>query len=373
MSSTKEGLRLGESRSAKNTLDALFGHLDLTFVVSILLSLLGIALSYDSICGERTNGTLAIVLSYPVKRSTLIISKIAAHWITLLACVTPSFLLVVAMSLGMGVPLFDLGHWVIFFLVSSLYLMVYASIGVAVSTWASRPADAMLGALFIWVILAFIAPRGIGLVVNGLRPPSRAIELAVKEEQAVSQLRGEFFKQRQEAFKIFLDTPDRQKAQDEFKNAVRIATEDFSMKRRQLLNRLWDEEDREDALREQYVRVFSIFSPTALFNEISAELAWTGYRQRDHFIREARVYDETIGRKLAESVQAYYSSTADGAGRAIVQHADIKPFLVPFQGTWTSSRLVISSIVFPAVTLLLHLGVAFTLGLLAITRMDVRS
>jgi hypothetical protein len=45
---------------------------------------------------------------------------------------------------------------------------------------------------------------------------------------------------------------------------------------------------------------FSGLYPSALFQSVAAELAWTGHRQREHFIREARAYDEKIGRKLAD-------------------------------------------------------------------------
>lgn len=93
-SSAKEGLHYGETRAARNTVDALFGYIDVAFVVTVLLSLLAIALTFDSVCGERADGTLALLLSYPTSRETLLAAKILGSTIVLLGCAVPSILLV---------------------------------------------------------------------------------------------------------------------------------------------------------------------------------------------------------------------------------------------------------------------------------------
>lgn len=373
MSSTKEGLRLGESRAAKSSVDALFGYLDLSFCIGALLSLLSLAFSFDALCGERSQGTLAMVLSYPVSRNTVLLAKITANTLATLVCLLPAFLVVFGMALLHGVPLVNPWHWLVFLAISSIYLYGFVAIGTALSAWVRRPADAMLACLLTWVLLAFVLPRAMGLVVNALRPPAKAIELALQEDQQVSQLRTEFKKKQQEAFLQFAFREGAPGAQEDFRNRIQQATQQYTQARRQILDRLWEAQGQEERLREQTMLLYSGLSPTALYQGIAAELAWTGHRQREHFILEARSYDEKIGRKLADSRQVFYAPSADGrTGKAMVQNPDIKPYLVPFGSTWVSSRQILASIAWPVFALILF-GVGFTvIGLLGLNRMDVR-
>src|SRR5207247_2895328 len=64
--STKEGLRFGQGRGSTNPLDVLLGYLDITFIVSTVLSLLALTFTFDSISGEKVQGTLSFLLSYPL-------------------------------------------------------------------------------------------------------------------------------------------------------------------------------------------------------------------------------------------------------------------------------------------------------------------
>ena len=52
-----------------------FETLDFPFLVGVALSLLTICLVYDSVAGERENGTLLLLSSYAVPRDLLIFSK----------------------------------------------------------------------------------------------------------------------------------------------------------------------------------------------------------------------------------------------------------------------------------------------------------
>lgn len=61
-SSTKEGLRFGASRASNDTADMVYGYLDATFLVSTLMSLIAVALTFDAVSGERASGTLPLLL-----------------------------------------------------------------------------------------------------------------------------------------------------------------------------------------------------------------------------------------------------------------------------------------------------------------------
>lgn len=370
--STKEGLRFGEARGARNTIDALFGYLDLTFVVGVLLSLLAIALTFDGICGERSQGTLAVLLSYPVRRSTVLMVKVASSMVVLTACFIPAFFGVMLLTAAVSGNVMNAGHWVLYALMTLLYLLVFVCAGLAVSSIVKRPADAALICLAVWVTLVFVAPRVVGIVVNMIHPPTKAVALMLKEDEQLSQLRSANRRDLQKAFENFLDNSGKPTAQEDFSKARKEAVNDFQSKRRQLLTRIWDEQDREEARREKEIERFSLVTPTAMFNHAAAELSWTGYQQRKHFIAQSRVYDQQIGRKLAESRQGFFAPTGGGRGNAMVTKDDVKPYLIPFESTWASSKEIVQTTWLPLLMMAMFAAFFFSVGYLAFLRLDVR-
>ena len=55
---------------------ALFGVLDLAFIVKVVLSLAVLLFTFDAVCGEKEGGTLRLFASFPVARSTLALAKL---------------------------------------------------------------------------------------------------------------------------------------------------------------------------------------------------------------------------------------------------------------------------------------------------------
>jgi len=64
-----------ESKYSSNPIFAVFGPLDLSFIVKIVLSLFAILFTYDAIVGEKEKGTLKLALSNKVPRDRLILGK----------------------------------------------------------------------------------------------------------------------------------------------------------------------------------------------------------------------------------------------------------------------------------------------------------
>lgn len=375
-SSTKEGLRYGETRSAQNTVDALFGYMDITFIVGTLLSLFAIALTFDTVCGERSDGTLAVLLSYPVSRAALLASKIAGAMAVLLVCVVPSLLIVALIMIVRGVTLMNVSHWLLYLLAALLYLLIFVIVGVTVSARTRHRSEAALAGLFVWVAFVFIVPRLATVLVNGFASPSRAVELALQEDAVLSKLKVEFARTRQKAFMDYMNgaTQGDAGAIEEFDRAVREATDEMRSKRRTLLGRIWDQRDAEEARRQQVVAFVSLVSPTALFDTAAAELCWTGSTQRSHFYQQSRAYDERIGRNLAESRYLYFSQTSsDGRGKAMVSRQDVRPYLQPFRSTWVDSSAILRELLLPLIALIVIAALLYFVAYDSLLRLDVRS
>ncbi|MGD0782478.1 MAG: ABC transporter permease subunit, partial [Candidatus Aminicenantales bacterium] len=75
---------LVDSKYESNPVFSVFGDLDLTYIVKIVLSLFAILFTYDAIVGEKERGTLKLTLSNKVPRDRLIMGKVIGGYISLL-------------------------------------------------------------------------------------------------------------------------------------------------------------------------------------------------------------------------------------------------------------------------------------------------
>ncbi|HID30549.1 MAG TPA: hypothetical protein EYP19_11170, partial [Desulfobacterales bacterium] len=72
-----------EVQSRSNFLLPRFSDIDWVFIISIILSFVALLLTYDSICGEKEAATLSLMLSGPVPRDTVVLSKYLGAMCTL--------------------------------------------------------------------------------------------------------------------------------------------------------------------------------------------------------------------------------------------------------------------------------------------------
>jgi ABC-type transport system involved in multi-copper enzyme maturation permease subunit len=371
---TKEGLRLGESRSARNIVDALFGSLDLAFVVGLLLPLLAIALTFDRICEERARGTLAVSLSYPVSRFTIFAGKTLAAAFTLTVCLLCGLASTAASeTLAGGAPASVL-RWLIFALAAALYMTGFAILGVAVSVWVRRASDSALICLLLWVLFSFVLPRIGSLVVSALHPPSHMVILALQEETEVSRLRVAYVNRLNAAYYARVNgTGSRDALDAEFETARKEAGAALARDRSAVAARIRSQVDRAEARRDELTTVIASVSPTAVFDRIASELAGTGISQRRSTLRQIRQYDDSIGRKLAESRQVFISLTSrDGGLAAMIEKADVAPYLIPFVPVWLTLRETASPIIVSLLLLAMFAIFFGAVGYVGLIRLDVR-
>lgn len=144
--------------------------LDWTFVVTVILSFAAGLLTYKGISGERSDGTLTLVLSNPLPRSTLLLAKYSAVMIalaiTLFSAVT--FSLITLRSAGaVDLTNDDYLKVALFGITSLLYVSVFVLLGLICSVFARSPLIAAVAFLFNWLILVFVIPN-LGGIIAGL-------------------------------------------------------------------------------------------------------------------------------------------------------------------------------------------------------------
>ena len=95
-----------------------------------------ILLTYDSISGEREQGTLQLTFANAVPRARYLVAKLVGTWLGLSVPLLVPLLVGMLVVIVAGVP-FDGGHWArlaVLLLAGGLYFTFFVAFGLAIST-----------------------------------------------------------------------------------------------------------------------------------------------------------------------------------------------------------------------------------------------
>ncbi|MFC1537810.1 ABC transporter permease subunit [Candidatus Latescibacterota bacterium] len=151
-----------EQQGTRNPLLAVFPSLDLTTVIEIIISLLVLFFAYNTISGEREQGTMKLILSNNVPRHTVLLGNFIGGMASI---VLP---MIVGLSVSMIImytnPLIALNlndhiRLLIIFILAVMYLSAFYSLGMLLSSRIRSSATVLILLLFIWVVSVIIVPN----------------------------------------------------------------------------------------------------------------------------------------------------------------------------------------------------------------------
>jgi len=152
-----------------NILDRENSKLDITFLITFFLSLFILLITYDSVNGEKQNGTLRLFMTYPLKRQNFIIKKVLGVFVLVIFTFTIPYLLsmiclIVKYSTLLSVSFF---HSIFFYwFVVMLFVFSFSLLGVLISCFTSNPNRSLVYSLLIWFLLIIILPISWDYIVS---------------------------------------------------------------------------------------------------------------------------------------------------------------------------------------------------------------
>ena len=183
------GLRQGvlKGDEIENPANLLSGRFDLAFVIVVLFPLVILALSYNMLSGEREDGTLALVLSQPVRLRTLLLAKVAVRAATVLSIAGG---LVIAGLIAAKVNLGDNGVlaaalW--WFVVVSAYAGFWFGIALVVNATVRGSAASAVASVSTWLVLVILAPVLVNLVAQSRYPTPSRVEFVTMVRSITNQ------------------------------------------------------------------------------------------------------------------------------------------------------------------------------------------
>ncbi len=172
------------STSSSNTISALFGTLDLAFIVQVVLGLAALLFTFSAICGEKETGTLKLQLAHALPKDVLLLGKLIGNLVGLLVPVTLAFILsCILLPAFDGITLSGEDALRILLLGADflLYLAVLFALGILVSTLTTRATTAFSICLVIWVVLVAIVPKLAVLAARRLSPVESLQEFELRK------------------------------------------------------------------------------------------------------------------------------------------------------------------------------------------------
>lgn len=158
------GFYSSNSKYGDDPILAMFGELSLSFVVSVVFSLFAILMGYNSISGEKENGTMKLILSTGKSRSSFFFGKVIGGFIPLaLLLIIPLVFSLVCLLVLTDISFslndfFALGLQVLGYL---SFIFLFFIISLCCSSFSKRSFIAFMSSLIIWVAIVAIIPKAV--------------------------------------------------------------------------------------------------------------------------------------------------------------------------------------------------------------------
>lgn len=166
-------------------------YVDWAFVIAVLLSFAAGLLTYKGISGELRDGTLALMLSNPISRGTVLLAKYLAALIPLATALSVAALFSLIVLQATGVVQFTGNDWMKIGLVgltSLCYLSLFILIGLLCSVFTRSPLISAVAFLFTWTCLVFVIPNLGGILARQLGHVKTPLQMKKIAESIPDQL-----------------------------------------------------------------------------------------------------------------------------------------------------------------------------------------
>jgi len=274
-----EGLLNLFSRSEWESLIPKALRIDWVFIVGIIGSLMAILFTYDAISGERENGTLRLILSNPISRSGLLLGKLVGSISVLLIALGFGWIISLLILAAMGIPFWkDPFSLLMIPILSFLYILLFASLGLLISSLFRTSSSSLVVLLMIWAVFVVIMPG-----VSALRYKRMKLDyekLSAMAERTVAELNARY-KDRMSRLSDITNLNNRETANfwREYVKELETMVEKEADKR---LDRIFSAVE--------HARRWARLSPAMLYRYSVEALAGTGFPRYKEFVMNAKGY-----------------------------------------------------------------------------------
>jgi ABC-type transport system involved in multi-copper enzyme maturation permease subunit len=288
-------------------LPVMFPLIDLVFIVTILTSLIALIFSYDSVSGEKEDGTLKLMLGNDLSRSKVILGKVAGGALTLLIPFLLSLivgLLLIVLQPRVAWTGTDWGALALIVVGAVLYFSFFYALGVFISSRHHSSSASIMTSLFVWVLLVLVVPNLSPYVASFISPTPSRIKVSRETARITDTERddlgrrlmkerlGELVKRypvlagnftEAEAKERMIKDPAFREAYQARTREVQEAWDEANRIQGEKRDKIEMDLGRREAAQTSLSRYLSMVSPLSDFTYLATDLSSTGIRNLEHF------------------------------------------------------------------------------------------
>lgn len=376
------GLVAGPSPSRAQRLADVLGHLDVEFLIRVVLGLLAILLAFDAVVGEKELGTLRITLSQPISRSAFLVGKLIGGAITLLVTLAAALLVALLSAQLFGIELLTgdtLAKVALLAATSGAFLVCLYALGLLVSSLVMSQKTSLVVLLVTWVVAVLAVAPLATLIAQAVSPvpPTQAVETQkraldenFRREAELSM--GVVYREITGLPENWADTRKYKEHKDTIDRRIAPIEVDYLNKRRRVVSELERDAERRAARQNEIARTIMALSPAAAFATAAADLAVTGDAYHVAWLEAVRRHQSRLDTALfgdPPTITIRNEGASFGADlRNAPSVADLQSFVPPRRDAAAAMSRAL-----PALgLLLLYSGLFIAAAFVAFIRYDVR-
>ena len=355
---------------------AVFGDLDLTFIIKIVISLFAILFTYDLVSGEKERGTLKLCLSNPVPRNTFILGRSIGSFVSLLIPLLLPLIIGLLAIMLLGNITFGGEEWArlgVIVLGYVLYMLAFFSLGIFISAITKRSAISFLILLFLWVMFVLVVPKAAMMTAGQIHPIPGINEVRAEQFQLQRDFWQRTWDLTREEFQRSggprLERRERWMMMRQIRDAVRQELEpEYNRQNENLVASF----KQQQANLTNLAMTISRVSPASAVTYIGMNLSGTGFDEQENFLRMLTDYRERFTQFLEEE-EAREERTTGGPMSHASEQGQLDFSLLP---EFRYERLSVGeslALALPDLLMLTILSIIFyALGFVCFLRYDVR-
>jgi ABC-2 type transport system permease protein len=389
--------RTGIFRTTKNVRGdspaLLFGRMDFFFNMCFVASLVALTFTFSSISGEKQAGTLGLMLSHPLSRSHILLSKIAGAYASLLIPLVTSLLIaLIILELSQEISILSPQLYPSFLIILAMtlvYLLVMVILGVLISGITQKPIISMTVSLFVWVIIVLALPKVSTLLARTIYPVETDQVVNLRKRMVFDDLQEVYKQKSKEIHKKYTHLSEKlissyyhEKLHQSGNYASPHEMQMVAPLDRELTAMLKENEERinyeigqiaqsqKNKMNKQNAIAMSIsrFSPACCYSYLVSALSNTGIGEYDQFIKNAREFQD----QAKTSIYDYYFSRiyeGGSTGHFLHKFPDTLPDM---QYHYLSLTEILEAGLVDVILSICFVFLFFTLAFVMFNRYDVR-
>jgi ABC-type transport system involved in multi-copper enzyme maturation permease subunit len=335
-----------------NPLSLLTGKMDFVYVVGFIMSLLVLSLTFNSISGEKENGTMRLILSNNVPKWKVVIAKITGPFtlfaISFITGVLLGIIILLLTKSGIEVNAYFFKMVFLITILSLLFLFTIFNVGIFLSIVSKNTYLSMVSSLLLYIFFALLVPKLSPMLAQVIYPVKSIQVYNTEKNMLLEQKTTEREDCKKELMTKLktsyglplslseLDTPEKKALYDKvivpmYDEQITTIDEKFSKEMESEVSKIENAYQQKINTQKGIALNISRISPFSSYINIISDISSTGFSEVENFNVQAQKFQYNVKADIYDKVitKKYYDSGGYRSRSSSINGFDIRKAVVP--------------------------------------------